>query len=132
MPSTVTATASEASLLEAAFRLAEAEAERQGDVGALEQLLASEYQGYDPAGRSQDRAGVLWAYREGAVRIAALRQSQMRATVVGDVGLVAGISALSGRQAAEEFDFRLRFLDAYVWRDGRWQLIASQDTRLPR
>lgn len=22
--------------------------------------------------------------------------------------------------------------DAYVWRDGRWQLIASQDTRLPR
>jgi ketosteroid isomerase-like protein len=130
MPGTVTATASEASLLEAALRLAEAE--RQGDVVALEQLLAPEYQGYDPAGRSQDRTGVLRAYREGEVRIAALRQSDMRATVVGDVGLVAGISALTGRQGAEEFDFRLRFLDVYVWRDGRWQLIASQDTRLPR
>jgi hypothetical protein len=130
MPGTVAVAASEASLLDAAARLAEAE--RQGDVLTLEQLLAPEYQGYDPAGRSQDRASVLWAYREGAVRIVALRQSELRATVVGDVGLVAGISALSGRQAAEEFDFRLRFLDAYVWREGRWQLIASQDTRLPR
>jgi hypothetical protein len=130
MPGTVTVAASEASLLEAASRLAEAE--RRGNVAALEQLLAPEYQGYDPAGRSQDRVGVLWAYREGAMRIAVLRQSELRATVVGDVGLVAGISALSGRQAAEEFDFRLRFLHAYIWRDGRWQLIASQDTRLPR
>jgi ketosteroid isomerase-like protein len=129
MPGAVRVAASEASLLEAASRLAETE--RRGDVAALEQILAPEYQGYDPAGRSQDRASVLRAYREGEVRIAALRQSELRATVVGDVGLVAGISALSGRQAAEEFDFRLRFLDVYVWRDGRWQLIASQDTRLP-
>ncbi len=57
MSSSVTATASKASLREAAFRLAGAE--RRGDVVALEQVPAPEYQGYDPAGRSQDRAGVL-------------------------------------------------------------------------
>ena len=76
-----------------------AEAERRGDIGALEQLLVPEYEGYDPAGRSKDRASVLWAYREGEARIAALRPSELRATVVSDVGLVVGISALSGRQA---------------------------------
>jgi hypothetical protein len=45
---------------------------------------------------------------------------------------VAGISALAGWQGEEEFEFRLRFLDVYLQRDGRWQLLASQDTRLPR
>jgi hypothetical protein len=75
---------------------------------------------------------VLSAYSEGRVRISALRQSELRAKVVGEVGWVAGISALAGWQGEEEFEFRLRFLDVYLQRDGRWQLLASQDTRLPR
>jgi hypothetical protein len=125
-----TSPVSEASLLDAARCLAEAE--RRGDIEALEWLLAPEYQGYDPAGRPQDRAGVLSAYAEGRVRIERLQQSELRAKVLGNVGLVAGITALAGSQGSEDFDFRLRFLDAYVWRDRRWQLLASQDTRLPR
>ena len=75
---------------------------------------------------------MLAAYAEGRVRIAGLQQSELSTKVVGHVGLVAGVSALTGRLGAEEFDFRLRFLDVYAWRRGEWQLIASQDTRLPR
>jgi ketosteroid isomerase-like protein len=121
---------SEASLLDAAERLAEAE--RQGDVRALEDLMASDYAGYDPVGRPQDRAGVLRAYAEGGVRVTTLRQEALRARVIGAIGLVTGVSALQGSQRDEPFKFTLRFLDVYAWRDGRWQLIASQDTRLPR
>jgi hypothetical protein len=97
----------------------------------LEELVAADYTGYDPAGRPQDRHGVMRAYAEGGVRVTALGQSDLRARVIGDVGLVAGVSAFQGRQGEEPFDFRLRFLDVYAWRDGRWQLVASQDTRLP-
>jgi Domain of unknown function (DUF4440) len=118
------------SLLEAAQRLAEAE--RQGDVRSLEALIGADYGGYDPAGRRQDRPGVLRAYAEGGVRVTALGQSELRARVIGEVGLVTGVSEFQGRQGEESFNFRLRFLDVYTWRDGRWQLIASQDTRLPR
>lgn len=117
-------------LLDAAQRLADAE--RRGDVGALEQLIAADYTGYDPAGRHQDRAGVLRAYTGGRVRVATLGQSELSARVVGEVGLVSGVSDFQGKQGDEPFDFRLRFLDVYAWRDSRWQLIASQDTRLPR
>ena len=120
----------EASLLEAAQCLAEAE--RQGNVRDLEALIAADYTGYDPAGRPQDRRGVMRAYAEGHVRVTALRQSELRAQVIGEVGLVTGVSALQGRQREESFEFTLRFLDVYAWRDGRWQLIASQDTILPR
>ena len=116
--------------MESAQRLAEAE--RRGDVRVLEKLIAADYMGYDPAGRPQDRPGVLRAYAEGGVRVTALVQSDLRVRVVGEVGLVAGVSEFQGRQREEPFDFRLRFLDVYVWRDGRWQLIASQDTQVPR
>jgi ketosteroid isomerase-like protein len=124
------ALSSEASLLDAAQRLAEAE--RRGDPRVLEELMSADYKGYDPAGRPQDRSGVVRAYADGEVRVTALGQSDLRVRVIGEVGLVTGVSAFQGRQRDQPFDFRLRFLDVYVWRDGRWQLIASQDTRLPR
>ena len=120
---------SEASLLEAARRLAEAE--RAGDVPVLAELMAADYAGYDPAGRPLDRTGVMRAYAEGGVRLADLRQSDVRVRVIGEVGLVAGESAYQGTQGKAPFDFTVRFLDVYAWRDDRWQLVASQDTRLP-
>jgi hypothetical protein len=120
---------SEASLLEAAERLAQAES--KGDIPALEQLMASDYQGYDPSGRPQDRASVLRGYSEGGgVKVTTILQSDLRARVLGEAGLVAGINVMRGQQGHERFDLRLRFLDVYAWRDGRWQLVASQDTRL--
>ena len=120
---------SEASLLDAAMRLAQAERER--DLPALEQLLAADYQGYDPAGRSQDRGGLLRAYADGGVRLAALTQGQLTARIIGEVGLVTGTSRLEGEEGAYPFHLRLRFLDIYAWRVGRWQLVASQATYLP-
>jgi ketosteroid isomerase-like protein len=119
----------EASLLDAARRLADAE--RQGDVAALEQLVAADYMGYDPAGRPQDRAGLTRGYANGTVRITTLAQRDLRAQVIGEAGLVSGVSSYRGHQGEEPFDFTLRFLDVYAWREGRWQLVASQDTRLP-
>jgi ketosteroid isomerase-like protein len=119
----------QATLVAAAARLAEAE--HQGDVRALEELIADDYTGYDPAGRLQNRAGVVRAYEEGGVHVTTLGQSELSARVIGEVGLVTGVSAFQGRSGKEPFDFKLRFLDVYAWRDGRWQLVASQDTRLP-
>jgi Domain of unknown function (DUF4440) len=120
---------SEASLLEASTRLAQAE--REGDLAALEHLLAADYVGYDPSGRTQDRAGVMRAYADGGVRIAQLRQGQLTARVIGELGLVMGVNTLAGAERSYRFDLRIRFLDVYAWRDERWQLIASQATYLP-
>jgi ketosteroid isomerase-like protein len=120
---------SEASLLDAAGRLARVQ--QEVDLAALEDLLAPDYLGHDPAGRPQDRAGLIRALTSGNVHVAQLRQSQLEARVIGDVGLVTGVNALTGEESSLRFDFRLRFLDVYAWRDQRWQLVASQSTYLP-
>jgi ketosteroid isomerase-like protein len=119
---------SEASLLDAARQLLAAE--RQGDVASIERLLAADYRGYDPAGRQQDRAGVLRAYADGGVRLTNVQLNGLQARIIGETGLVTGISSVQGSQGDEHFDFRLRFLDVYAWRDDRWELVASQNTRL--
>lgn len=130
MADSATVSSLEASLLETASRLAGAE--RWGDVETLGGLLDPEYQGFDPAGRPQNRASVLAAYAGGKVQISGLRLTELRAKVIGKAGLVTGVIALSGRLGVEEFDLHLRFLDVYTWNAGAWRLIASQHTRLPR
>ena len=116
-------------LQETAQRLVAAEQSR--DVATLEVLLGQDYVGHDPAGRRQDRATVLDAYRSGGVRLDHVTVRDLSTRVLGDVGLVTGSSELIGHANGERIDPRLRFLDVYVWRDGRWELVASQDTILP-
>jgi ketosteroid isomerase-like protein len=125
----VNAVAAESALRETAARLIAAE--QAGDTSTLAVILGADYHGYDPSGRPQDRETVLESYRRGNVRFDRLAVSDMAFRIVGDVGLVAGVSRLRGHTDGERFDLRLRFLDVYAWRDGRWELVASQDTRLP-
>jgi ketosteroid isomerase-like protein len=119
----------ESGLSETAARLIAAE--QAGDIPTLGIILGADYHGYDPSGRPQDRETVLESYRRGNVRFDLLTVSDLALRVLGDVGLVAGVSRLRGHTDGEHFDLRLRFLDVYAWRDGRWELVASQDTRLP-
>ncbi len=125
-----TTRATEASLLDAATRLAGAE--RWGNVGVLEALLAPDYRGYDVNGRIQNRASLLSAYAQGKMRLAALRLSELQTKVMGDVGLVAGVSEVSEGLGIDKLNLRLRFLDVYTWSTSGWRLTASQDTPLPR
>jgi ketosteroid isomerase-like protein len=119
----------ESTLRETAARLIAAE--QAGDISTLAVILGSDYRGYDPSGRLQDRNTVLESYRPGNVGFDLLTVSDLALRILGDVGLVAGVSRLKGHAEGERFDLRLRFLDVYAWRDGRWELVASQDTRLP-
>lgn len=123
------AQATEESLRDAATRLAGAE--RWGNLDALDELLAPEYEGFDAAGRKKTRSSVMASYSEGKVRITGVRLADLRARIVGPVGLVTGVATLVGRRGEREFDLRLRFLDVYTWSDSRWRLLASQDARLP-
>jgi ketosteroid isomerase-like protein len=125
----VTSAPMELALRETAARLIAAE--QAGDISTLGIILGPDYRGYDPFGRPQDRDTVLASYRSGHVRFDVLNVSDLALRVLGEIGLVAGVSRLRGHTEGERFDMRLRFLDVYAWRDGRWELVASQDTQLP-
>ena len=61
----------------------------------------------------------------------ALELSDLKARVEGNAGVVTGINHLKGHdEAGQQFDLRLAFTDTYIKRDGRWQVWATQHTRV--
>ena len=60
-----------------------------------------------------------------------LELSDLQVRVEGNAGIVTGINHIKGRdEQGQAFDVRLRFTDTYIKRDGRWQVWATQHTRV--
>jgi ketosteroid isomerase-like protein len=60
-----------------------------------------------------------------------LELSDLTARVEGNAGIVTGVNHLKGRdETGQPFDVRLAFTDTYIKRDGRWQVWATQHTRV--
>ena len=55
--------------------------------------------------------------------------SDRQGRVKGNTGVVAGVNRHTGRdEKGQPMDRRIRYTDVYVKRDGRWLVVASQDT----
>ena len=100
------------------------------DADSLTRLVADDYCGFDPTGCRQDRSMLIRAYGPGGVRLLKYETTDVTARIVGDVGLVMGLGALSGRYGDVAFEHDLRFLDVYVHRGSAWLLLVSQVTEL--
>jgi ketosteroid isomerase-like protein len=60
-----------------------------------------------------------------------LELSDLKARVEGNAGIVTGVNHLKGHdETGQELDVRLAFTDTYIKRDSRWQVWASQHTRI--
>jgi hypothetical protein len=51
--------------------------------------------------------------------------------VVGDVGLIRGRAHVTVSSNGKPSTFDISYDDAWLWKDGRWQLISWRSTRLP-
>jgi ketosteroid isomerase-like protein len=56
----------------------------------------------------------------------------MKAMVFGDTGVVVGRQTQKGTQEGNDISGVMRFTDTWVRRDGRWQCVASQITRIAK
>ncbi|MEP6572334.1 MAG: nuclear transport factor 2 family protein [Gemmatimonadota bacterium] len=57
----------------------------------------------------------------------------MTVRVFGETAVVWGRTTLTGhRKDGSAFETRSRFTDTFIRRDGRWQLMAGQSSRIPR
>jgi hypothetical protein len=51
--------------------------------------------------------------------------------VMGNVAILGGVVALKGTDGGKAFSQRIRFSDVWEKREGRWQVVYIQVTRLP-
>jgi len=121
-------TADRESLL-AAFR-AVRDALLNGDTGAIRALYAEEFRSHALSGDIEGREAVLEAFGPGGVRLDMFEVEDLVAEVFGEVGILTGLGSISGRFDKSEFRHRVRFVDVFLRRDGRWRYHFSQSTEI--
>jgi ketosteroid isomerase-like protein len=101
-----------------------AKALEQRDAETVACLVADEFQDAGVDGTVHERAEMLANMGQRGPNVN--RLEDMHARVYGDFAYVRGINRVndpSGKQLAS-----VRFTDVFVYRDGRWQAVAGQET----
>jgi ketosteroid isomerase-like protein len=108
------------------------EAHRRGDAALLRRLLASEFTFTDPAGHVEDAKAYMSSLGSddaaSAPKIESIENKDTKLHVYGGTAVVSGQTVARGNKGFRE---STRFLRVYVNRDGRWQMVAGQDTHSP-
>jgi len=101
-----------------------------GDTEALQGLYAEDFRSHSIRGDVEGREAVLEAFGPGGVRLDMFEVEDLEVEVFGEVGILTGLGSISGRFDRTEFRHRVRFIDIYLWRDGRWRYYFSQSTEV--
>jgi ketosteroid isomerase-like protein len=101
------------------------------DIAALEPLLASDLTYAHSNGEFENKAEFLETIRSGRLRYEAIDVAELSVREYGNVAIVTGLIVVQARAGDQPVKLNVRYTDAYVSHDGRWQLVAWQSTRLP-
>ena len=106
-------------------------AQMQGDGAALGRLLADDYVLFNSRGLVEDKAAFIHDYT-------APGTSMKPFTVEDEVvrhwpggAVLGGVATLEGTSEGKPYKVRLRFADIWAERDGRWQVVFTEATRVP-
>jgi ketosteroid isomerase-like protein len=99
------------------------------DTVALKLLWAEDYTFINAQGVLATREQRLANFRSGATSVAeAVNQREITARVYGDNAVVQQLFTLRGRFGGVETDTEVRCTFVWLWRAGRWQMVANQLT----
>ncbi len=113
------------------FEQERVEALTQGDLAKLEPLLADDLTYTHSSGRVDSKEQFLESLKNGSVKYESMTHSNVKVALYGNTAVMRGESELKLISGGRPVAFRIRFLNVYVKKAGRWQLSAWQSTRLP-
>jgi ketosteroid isomerase-like protein len=97
----------------------------------IEQTLADDWSVTDLTGQVLTKAQVLKEVFDSANRqIVSMQIDDINVRPFGDWAIVTGRTNAAGEYEGEVAQVTLRFTDVFVYRNGRWQVVASQATLL--
>jgi ketosteroid isomerase-like protein len=100
------------------------------DVAALDTLLADDLIYTHSSARMDTKKTLVGAMESGATVYTAIEPSEVVAQDLGDAVVLTGVAAISVNSGGNANSFRVRFTDVYANRNGQWQMVTWQSTRL--
>lgn len=120
---------------EADVRAAEAariEATVANDFDALERLLGDDLTYTHSNAQVDTKKQFIDILRSGRTRYRSIEPADVTVRVFGSVAILTGRAQVAVLSKGQPNEFALRFTSAWVQRDGRWQFVAWQSTRIPQ
>lgn len=103
----------------------------EGDVETLRRVLADELTYTHSTARIDTKDSYMEPLLAGRTRYTSLEPSGVVARVYGQVAILTGTLRSVALVGGRESRTHMRFTSTWIQRDGRWQMVAWQSTRMP-
>ncbi len=107
------------------------EAILNGDVDTIDCLLAEEFTHGSQSGRFRSKSEWLEGKKQGESAYTDFDYEGIDYRLSGDTAIVTGLAKLRWDEGDQTFAGQFRFLRVWAIRDGRWQAVAFQSTKVP-
>lgn len=97
---------------------------------AVDKYEADDIIDTDPAGNVTSKAQDKQASSSGDLKFESIEPSDMQVNVYGNTAVVAGLVEVKGTFKGQDIGGKYRFTDTWVNRNGKWQEVASQSTKI--
>ncbi len=99
---------------------------------AVDQYEADDIIDTDPSGRVTDKAQDKIDLSSGDLKFQSIEVSDLKVHVYGNTAVAAGTNMTKGTYKGQDISGKYRFTDTWVKRNGKWQAVASQSTKIQR
>jgi ketosteroid isomerase-like protein len=100
------------------------------DFTVIDRVTAPEWTLTAPDGQVMTKAQTDADLKSGALKFESVKFTDLKFKTYGDTVLVFGLSAEKSSYKGEDMSGEYRFTDVFVRRDGKWQCVATQATKV--
>ncbi len=101
------------------------------DTKAYADIIADDYLFTNQDAAVRTKTQMLAAYNSASIKYESLTFDEMTVHTYGNAAVVFGRSTSKGQDSGKDISGVYRYTRVYVKRQGRWQLVATQVTRMP-
>src|SRR5438876_3314448 len=101
------------------------------DITTLNELIADDLVYTHSSARLDTKQSLIGNMESGSTVYTSVVPSDVKAQDLGDTVVLTGSCLISVNAGGRPNSFGVRFTDVYARRNGRWQMVTWQSTRLP-
>ena len=102
----------------------------KNDAAVTGRVLADDFTFTNPFGEVMTREQRIAEIKPGGVHFDAYTVDDVNVRVFGDTAVVTNRASLTGKRGDQALSGQYRVTQVFVKRDGRWQLVAAQSTKI--
>jgi ketosteroid isomerase-like protein len=107
-----------------------AESVANGDASVVERILTDDFLGVDPDGNLYDKAKMVADTREAPKEFISNHLNDVKVRFFGDTAVAQGNESWV-RRTGTPLQGRFVWTDTWLFRNGKWQIVASEDLIIP-